>query len=159
MAMWPSEQDKEPTSPKVPPPRPPPTVESNRNQGIGQLPPGWENSSYPLARPHPIDDKVRVTAMNPPLNSFEDALSALQAERLSQQTGHESSSRRESLRESSPMPSYLRDIVGNLKEYRHERLEEREHSVEGQGHESVAPGSDSDDTDDVETDEEDDQGS
>ncbi|KAF5975020.1 hypothetical protein FCOIX_7925 [Fusarium coicis] len=157
MAMWPmSEHDEQPTSSKVPPPRPQPAVESNRNQGIRQVPPGWERSSDPPVGPHPMDDKVRVTSiMNPPLNSFEDALRALQAERPSQQIGHERHSRQDSSHEGSPMPSYLRKVLGNFKEYRHERLEERETSVKGEDHESVAPTSASDDweddTDDGET--------
>ncbi|EXK26263.1 hypothetical protein FOMG_17165 [Fusarium oxysporum f. sp. melonis 26406] len=88
------------------------------------------------------------------LDSFEDVIRAFQAEMSSQQTGSERSSSRDSSRGNTRGPASFRNVVGNGKEYRHEREEDSGHSAEGQDHESVVPTSDSEDWEDYTDDEE-----
>ncbi|KAJ3463709.1 hypothetical protein MRS44_008495 [Fusarium solani] len=97
------------------------------------------------------------------LDSFEDAVSAFQAEGSSQQTGTEASfSRGTSLRDTME-PELFRDVIGDSIEHGHGEEEDSGISVEGQDHESGAVTSDSEDwedcTDDEETMAEDDNGS
>ncbi|KAK2474509.1 hypothetical protein H9L39_14469 [Fusarium oxysporum f. sp. albedinis] len=89
-----------------------------------------------------------------PLDSFEDAIRAFQAEMSSQQTGRERSSSRDSSRGNTRGPASFRDGVGNGKESRHERGEDSGHSAEGQDHESVASTSEWEDWEDYTDDEE-----
>jgi hypothetical protein len=89
-----------------------------------------------------------------PLDSFEDAIRAFQAEMSSQQTGRERSSSRDSSSGNTRGPASFRDVVGNGKESRHERGEDSGHSAEGQDHESVASTSEWEDWEDYTDDEE-----
>ncbi|KAF4953215.1 hypothetical protein FGADI_6190 [Fusarium gaditjirri] len=88
----------------------------------------------------------RLNAM--PLDSFEDAARAFQAEMSSQKIGHERSSTRGSSCGNSRGQASFGDVVGNGKEYRHEREEDSGYSADGQDHESIAPTSDSEDWED-----------
>ncbi|KAF5558967.1 ABC transporter transmembrane domain-containing protein [Fusarium mexicanum] len=77
-----------------------------------------------------------------PLDSFEDSVRAYQAEMSSQQIGPERSSSQDSHRGSSPVPTYLRDIVDKGKAKRREREEDGVYSDDRQDHDSVASMSD-----------------
>ncbi|KAJ4184118.1 hypothetical protein NW767_013342 [Fusarium falciforme] len=88
------------------------------------------------------------------VDSFEDTVGAFQTEMSSQGTGTGRTLSRDPSLENIRTPASFEDVIGNGKEYRHEREEDSGISVEGQHHESDASTSDSEDWEDYADDEE-----
>lgn len=82
------------------------------------------------------------------IDSFEDAIMDFQAEISSQQIGTEKLSDRESSSGNTSGPASFQDVIGIVKEYRHEEEAGSGISVEGQYYEPVDPPSDSEDWED-----------